>query len=267
MSFLDVKHDGLVVHVALNRPDVHNAFNPKMIEEITAFFNSSEKLKGARVISFRGNGKSFCAGADLEWMKEMVTFSKEQNLKDSNRLYDMFESLHECPLPIITKVHGNVMGGGLGLVAASDIVLADKETKFCFSEARLGLVPSVISSFVLERATAHLAREAMLTAEIFDSQKAEKMGLVHFSGDTSSVELELQKKIELIIGNGPEAVKATKKIIGFNARHELSDVRLETVRLISERRMSAEGQEGMKSFLEKRSPSWKSSGQNSTTKK
>ncbi|MGE3974096.1 MAG: enoyl-CoA hydratase-related protein [Bdellovibrionales bacterium] len=259
MNFLEIKEQGSVVYANLNRPDVHNAFNPKMIQEITAFFQSFKKNKSARVVVFSGNGKSFCAGADLEWMKEMVKFSKKQNLADSKKLYDMFESLRNCALPVITQAHGSVMGGGLGLVAASDIVAVQVETKFCFSEVRLGLVPSVISSFVLEKAHAHLAREMMLTAELFQAPKAEKMGLVHFYGSEVEVEAYVQGRIDLMLANGPEAVKATKKLLNFNARQPQTKIVKETIRVIAERRMSDEGQEGMKSFLEKRSASWKSS--------
>lgn len=258
MSFIETAQVGPVLNVSLNRIDIHNAFNPKMIEEITGIFKSAEKLNGVRAIYLKGNGKSFCAGADLEWMKEMVKFSKEQNLIDSQKLYDMFEALRNCPLPVVTRAHGSVMGGGLGLVAASDIVAAVDGTKFCFSEAKLGLVPSVISSFVLEKVLVHYAYETMLTAELFTPEKAAKMGLIHFHGTENEVEEYIQARLELLVSNGPEAVRATKKVINFNLRNDQSDIMTETIRVIVERRMSEEGQEGMKSFFEKRSPSWKS---------
>ncbi len=255
MKTLQVTTQNQTLFLTLNRPDLHNAFNSEMITEITSVFKKIPS--DVRAVLLKGEGKSFCAGADLNWMKSMASYSLEENKKDSEKLFEMFETIYRCPVPVIGKIHGSVFGGGLGLVAACDIVACIKETKFCFSEAKLGLVPAVISAFVLKKAVPGLARQMMLTAQIFNDEKAQEMGLTQFIGADEEVDDYIQSQIDFILTNGPDAVRDTKHLLDFVPSHSWSDIKKETTRVISERRVSDEGQEGMKSFFEKRKPSWK----------
>jgi methylglutaconyl-CoA hydratase len=256
METVLVQKEKHCLQVTLNRPEVHNAFEPGMIRRLTEIFKNASADTSLRCITLRGKGKSFSAGADLEWMKSMVGYSLDQNLKDSEDLYAMFAALRDCTVPLVGRIHGNVMGGGLGLVAVCDIVAADKECRFAFSEAKLGLVPSVISSFVLRKASRSFARELMLTGEVFGCETAEKLGLIHFYGEPEETDDFVQSKVDFICANGPEAVRATKHILNYVESHGDDDARRETVKTIAERRVSAEGQEGLRAFLEKRKPSW-----------
>lgn len=241
--------------VSLNRSDVHNAFNAEMIQELTQVFKETQ---GIRAVVLKGEGKSFCAGADLGWMKSMAGFSFAENVKDSEKLYEMFEAIYDCDVPVVARVHGNVFGGGVGLVAACDIVGVLPETKFCFSEAKLGLVPAVISNFVARKMRPGFVRQMMLTAQTFDGEEALDAGLVHFCGSSEEVDDFVQSQVDFILGNGPESIKATKSLLDYITSHSQRENRDESVRVISERRVSAEGQEGMKAFFEKRKPNWKS---------
>jgi methylglutaconyl-CoA hydratase len=247
-----------IARVMLNRPDVRNAFNPSMISEITEAFRMLSKASEVRVIVLSGAGKSFCSGADLGYMQSMASFTLEQNQQDSQQLFEMFWEIRNCPQPIVARLHGHVMGGALGLTAVCDIAAAVDGTVFCFSEARLGLVPAVISPFVLERMVASRAQRFMLTAEVFSTLDALSSGLVQFIGNESSVDSFIANAVTSLSQNGPEAVRETKKLIrqvletgDWSQRREL------TTRVIAERRVSEEGQEGLRGFLEKRDPSWK----------
>lgn len=256
MKMLAVTTENQTLKVTLNRPDLHNAFNTDMISEIsTVFKNIPEDI---RAVLLRGEGKSFCAGADLNWMKSMASYSLEENKKDSEKLFEMFESIYRCPVPVVGRIHGSIFGGGLGLVAVCDIVACVKEAKFCFSEAKLGLVPAVISAFVLKKAQPNLARQMMLTAQIFHDEKAVDMGLVQFVGSEEEVDDYVQSQIDFIMTNGPEAVRDTKHLLEYVSTHSWNEIKKEATKVISERRVSEEGQEGMRSFFEKRKPSWKS---------
>lgn len=254
MKTLIVQDKNQVRTITLNRPDVHNAFNSEMIEELTSTFRN---IGANRVVVIRGEGKSFCAGADLNWMKSMVDFTLEENRQDSEKLFDMYDAIAKCPVPVISKVHGSVFGGGVGLVAVSDIAVAALETKFCFSEAKLGLVPAVISAFVLKKVDQGFARQMMLTAQVFDERRALNCNLIHFVGQGEEIDDYIQSQIDFILANGPEAIKSIKHLLDFVPEHDWKSVRAETAKIISQRRVSAEGQEGMKAFFEKRKPSWK----------
>lgn len=246
-----------VLKIVLSRPEIHNAFDPLMISELTQAFRSVDKEESVRAVLITAEGKSFCAGADLNWMKSMVNFSKEENRSDSLKLFDMFDAARLCPVPVIASVFGSVMAGGLGLVATADIVAATKETRFCFSEVRLGLVPATISAFVTLKTSSSLARTAMLTGEIFEAAQAREMGLVEFCGEKEEVDDFVQSKIENIVNNGPQASRETKKLLNSIATSGWPQIRDETARVIAERRVSAEGQDGLASFFEKRKPKWK----------
>lgn len=245
------------VRVTLSRPDVHNAFNSQMIRDLTETFRKITSDRTIRGVTLSGSGKSFCAGADLEYMKSMADFSRDENLKDARALFEMFEMIFDCPVPVLGLVHGNVMGGGLGLTACCDIVAAEQNTKFCFSEVKIGIVPAVISPFVLKKASPHFAREVMMTGEIFNAGKAEKMGLVHFVGEAEEAADFIAGKVDFIQAAGPEAVRSTKRLLTDSAFSNWERMKDETIELIAERRTSTEGQEGIRAFLDKRKPNWK----------
>lgn len=242
--------------VRLNRPEKLNSFTPSMIAELTEFFKKAAENKFARAILLSGAGPSFCAGADIEWMKSMVNFTFEQNRKDAENLYDMFEAAEQCPLPIIGYVQGNVFGGGLGLVSICDIAIAEANAKFCFSEARLGLVPAVISSFVLKKMRASKAKELMLTASLFDVQVAYDAGLIEYFERELEAKEHVTTTLKNISNNGPMAVQEIKRLVRFARNAPEPQMKVEAVRMIAERRVSDEGQEGLASFTQKRKPAW-----------
>jgi methylglutaconyl-CoA hydratase len=247
-----------VATVSLNRPDVRNAFNPVMIRELTEAFTVLGSRKDISVVVLRGEGKSFCSGADLGYMKSMASYSFEENEKDSLQLFGMFWALRSCPHPIVGRLHGHVMGGGIGLAALCDIAFAVDETQFCFSEVRLGLAPAVISPYVLERMASSHARRFMLTGEIFSVAQAMASGLVHASGSEEEIDRQLAELVKSMCQNGPEAVRATKALIrSMGEANEWARKREMTTKVISERRVSEEGQEGLRGFLEKRPPKWR----------
>jgi methylglutaconyl-CoA hydratase len=249
-----------VASVQLNRPEVRNAFHPEMISEITQVFKNLPQEKDVQVVLISGAGKSFCSGADLDWMKSMATFSEAGNLADAEKLFEMFESIKRCPYPVITKVHGHVMGGALGLLAVSDLVVAEEKTKFCFSEAKLGLAPAVISAFVKERMTIGQMNRWFLTADIFNSTEAVHAGLVNQVASEAEVNGIVEKWTKSLLANGPVALRATKQLIQqVTATSDSMTLKKVTSRLIAQLRAGSEGQEGLKSFFEKREPSWRKS--------
>lgn len=243
--------------VSLTKPDVRNAFGNDMIRELTEAFNELSARQDLSSIVLRGEGKSFCAGADLNYMKSMAGYTLEENERDSQLLFAMFWSLRACPHPLIARLHGHVMGGGLGLAAVCDIAAAVEGTQFCFSEVKLGLAPAVISPFVLERMSPSHARRFMLTGEIFGPAEALASDLVQFKGSESEVDQFIASTVQAFSQNGPEAVRATKGLLRAIGESDWHRRRELTTRLISERRVSQEGQEGLRGFLEKRSPSWR----------
>ena len=243
--------------MCLGRPEVHNAMNSEMIGELTKAFKRPMSEKGIRVVHLSGEGKSFCAGADLHYMKSMAGFSLEENRADSVLLFEMFEAVQKCPVPVVAHLHGSVMGGASGLAAACDYVAAESGTKFCFSEVKLGLVPAVISPFVLKKMEGALARELMLTARLFESEEAQRGHLVQFVGSGDSCKEHLDHLIKRVLKAGPEAVRETKKLLNFvEEGSSWNDVKQETTKVIAERRVSPEGQEGISAFFEKRAPKW-----------
>lgn len=256
MSTIIVKEENGILNITLNRPEIHNAFNPEMISELTNVFSDQNFSMKSRAVVLRGAGESFCAGADLNWMKSMMKYNFEENLADAQRLYTMFDVMKNCPVPIVGKIHGNVFGGGLGLVAICDIVAADDKTKFCFSEAKLGLVPSVISPFIKRKMAPHIIRELFLTADLFDSEKALASGLIHFAGSNSKCDKYVDDKLLAMSKCGKGALITTKKLLNDLEDLNFQETKNETTSVISRRRVSEEGQEGLKAFLEKRKPNW-----------
>lgn len=254
MKTIDVSTENYICTVRLNRPDVRNAFNDAMIEEMTEAFERASQDKSLRVVVLRGEGQSFCAGGDLNWMKSMVDYSLKENRDDSEKLFEMYQALANIPVPVVSFVHGHSMGGGLGLMAASDIVLSENSTKFCFSEVRLGLAPAVISHFVKTKIRPSDMSRYFLTAEVFGAAQAQEMGLVHERGSFVEMEESLEKITKQISNNGPQAVRATKSLI--EKLESTADSKKLTTELIADLRVGDEGQEGLKAFFEKRKPNW-----------
>lgn len=258
MSFVIVTELNSVAYVKLHRPDVRNAFNPEMIAELTRIFSDLQMREDLRAIVLQGEGKVFCAGADLNWMKEMVNFSFEQNREDSLKLFAMFEAIANCTLPVIGLVHGAAFGGALGLVAVCDEVVAEENAQFCFSEVKLGIAPAVISAFVNKKAVAGKVRPLMLSGVLFNSHTAQQVGLVNEVAAAGEGHAAVQRVLHNYLQCGPEAVRETKKLLNNLSAMNWNQQKESTTTLIAERRASAEGQEGLKSFLEKREPTWRS---------
>jgi methylglutaconyl-CoA hydratase len=254
MKFIEViKNENGVTEVWLNRPELHNAFNAEMIEEVIATF---ESFKDERLIVLSGRGSSFCAGADLNWMKAMKDYTREENFKDSKRLAKMFSTINECNIPIIGRINGHALGGGVGLVSVCDYVIAVEDALMGFTEVRLGLIPAVISPYCISKVGESNARAWMLSGDRFSGAEAKTMGLVHETvvliTDLDERMTEITKKF---LAAGPEAAKEAKKLI----RGVVSNLKASedfTCNMITERRVSAEGQEGMKALLDKTKPSW-----------
>jgi methylglutaconyl-CoA hydratase len=240
VSALRLERDGSVYRVTLARPERRNAFDAAMIAELTQAFT---RVDDARVVVLSGEGSSFCAGADVEWQRSSIDLSYDENVEDAMRLYEMCEAIDSCPAPVIARVHGYALGGGSGLVACADIAVAAPDAVFGFSEVRLGIIPAVISPFVLAKIGA-AARRYFLTGERFGAEAALRIGLVHeVSSDPDAVVEEL---VGSILSGGPDAIRAAKLLI----RRRPTGV--ETARIAAERRTSDEGQEGLRAFLERR---------------
>lgn len=249
MKFLNIEIKDQFKIISLNRPEVKNAFHPEMIAEITQAFAETNHQKDIKAVLLKGEGTVFCAGADLGWMKEMVNYTFEQNVADSEKLWDMFEAIKNTEVPVIVKAQGSVFGGALGILACADYVYAAEATKFCFSEVKLGLAPAVISSFILRKCADGLVRPWMLSAEVFDIATAEVIGLVHnrFFNVLSDEDI-----LNTFSGNGLEAMKATKKLLNQIQSANWTEQKKLTTTVISERRISAEGQERLKKFFDKK---------------
>lgn len=257
MKYVRVEEKDFIYKIILNRPEKRNAFFPDMIDELKVAFEKTTHADQARAVLLSGAGESFCAGADLEWMKSMVNYSLQENLEDSHQLFDMFLSARQCRIPIIGLLHGHVMGGALGLAAICDIALAEEKTQFCFSEVRLGLVPAVISPFVLHKMSPPWGSELMLTARLFSAEEARQSGLVQYVGAREDLDQQSEAILRRLKAVGPEAVAETKRLIRFVYSHEWSDYKNECSRVIAERRVSSEGQEGLRAFFAKEDPDFK----------
>jgi methylglutaconyl-CoA hydratase len=249
-------HEGPVARVALARPAVRNAFDDVLIAELAEAFVALGKETQTRVVVLSGDGPSFCAGADISWMRKAGGYSREENEADAEKMARMLRAIDACSKPVVVLVHGAAIGGGVGLVAAADIAIAAEGTVFSLAEVKLGILPSVISPYVLRAIGPRQARDLFLTGDRFDAREALRIGLVHAVVPASDLEAAGAKKVESLLAAGPEAVTAAKRLIdqvtGMNPEEALEL----TVRTIAERRASAEAKEGLSAFLEKRSPKW-----------
>ena len=245
MSGLRIERDGQVLRVTLAKPERRNAFDAELIAELHDAFAD---IGDARAVVLAGDGPSFCAGADVEWQRASIDLSYEENVEDALRLYRMCERVDRCPAPVVARVHGYALGGGSGLVACADIAVAARDATFGFSEVKLGIIPAVISPFVLPKIGAH-ARRYFLTGERFDAETALRIGLVHELAE------DLDASIERVVGelltSGPHAVLAAKQLVRDRPAGE------ETAQIAAGLRSGEEGQEGLRAFLEKRTPGWR----------
>jgi len=243
--------------VWLNRPQIHNAFNETMIAEVIDVFETISKMQDIRVAILRGRGKSFCAGADLNWMRDVAKYSYEENYKESLNLSRCFYTIYTCEKPTIAIVHGAAIGGANGLLAACDFVYADDNTTFSLSEVKIGIVPACISPYVTKRVGEYGSKELMITGKRFKGPEAEHHQLVNKSLSAEELEAHVNGVIDLLRTSGPKAITQCKNLIFNIANKETIEEALEsTARMIAEIRASEEGQEGMAAFLEKRKPNW-----------
>ena len=255
MSLISVTHDGPVVRVTLNRPDVRNAFNEHVIAELTEWAGSVAGT-GARVVVLAGAGKAFCAGADLQWMSKMVGYSREENERDAMAMSAMFNALDTLPIPLIGRVHGAALGGGTGLAAICDIVVATDTAVFGFTEAKLGILPAVISPFAVRKIGISAARELFLTAARFSATRARELGLVHAVVSEAELDPAVDSYVRELLTSGPDAIAGAKRMIATVAGKPPADVAQVTAETIARHRVSAEGQDGMRAFLDKRPARW-----------
>ena len=253
---LEVDLAGPVARVWLNRPEVRNAFDGLMVSELRKILFDLRTADAVRVVVLGGRGPSFCAGADLEWMNAMAGFTREENLREAQALADLFFTVYESPKPIVARVHGAALGGGAGLVAACDIPVASLGTQFGFTEVRLGILPAVISPYVIGKIGESAARELFLTGERFEAVRAQEIGLVRAAVPEEDLDATVEARVQELLKAGPRAVAEAKALIREVAWRRVEDVQRYTVERIADVRISAEGQEGMRAFLEKRKPNW-----------
>lgn len=248
--------DGIAT-VTLNRLEVHNAFDNRLIAELTEALKSLDKNPKVRVLVLAGNGKSFSAGADLNWMQRMANYSAAENLKDARALAELMWTLNQLSKPTIARVHGAAYGGGVGLVACCDIAIASREATFALSEVRLGLIPAAISPYVVAAIGERMARRYMLTGERFDAAEAYRIGLIHDLVEAGVLDETVGAVSRHLLSGGPHAISAAKNLIASVARRPLDKALIEdSAARIAKIRASAEGREGVNAFLEKRNPGW-----------
>jgi methylglutaconyl-CoA hydratase len=253
---LELKKDGAVMTVALNRPLSHNAMTPEMILGLTAVFQDINERDDIRVVLLTGNGRSFCAGADLGFMRAAADYSFDENVADGEAIFDLMTAVDSCRKPVVGRVNGAAIGGGVGLVACCDIVVAVERAKFAFSEARLGILPAVISPFVLAKIGVGHARELFLTGERFSAEHAQRIGLVQHVVAEEQLDEKVAERVDALLQAAPGAQAEGKVLVRTVAHERKTAVRQYTANLIAQRRASEEGKEGMSSFLEKRKPRW-----------
>jgi methylglutaconyl-CoA hydratase len=246
MAGLRVERDGPILRVTLARPERRNAFDAELIGELRAAFTD---VGDARVVLLAGEGESFCAGADIEWQRSAIDLSFDDNVEDAMGLFAMIKAINDCPAPVVARIQGHALGGGSGVAAAVDIGIAARDSVFGFSEVKLGIVPAVISPFVLPKIGESAARRYFLTGERFDAQTALRIGLVQEV--TDDLDAAVDRVVGELLSSGPQATREAKRLIRLRPQGE------ETAQLAARLRASEEGQEGLRAFLERRSPSWR----------
>lgn len=249
---------GSILFATLNRPELHNAFDEVMIAEVTNFFKTASKGKDLRAVVVKGEGKHFCAGADIRWMKRAGSYSRAKNIQDATKLINMYRAVQECPVPVLSRVHGACYGGGLGIVAASDIAICSQDAQMSFSECRLGILPAVISSFAIPKIGISNARRYLLTAETFGAEAALRMGLVHEVCGVAELDAKMNGFLDAIQKAGPTAVREAKALIAKTLLLTPEQRYRYTAQTLARVRATPEAQEGLAAFLEKRPPKWAS---------
>jgi methylglutaconyl-CoA hydratase len=254
---LEIQQEQAVATVWLNRPDVRNAFNETSIAELTQAFRALDADASVRAVVLAARGVAFCAGADLNWMKKMAGYSREENLADAAGLAAMLRAIHDCGKPVVARVQGDCYAGGMGLATACDIVVAADAASFCLSEVKLGLIPATISPYVIRAMGAQAARRYFITAERFSAAAAQRMGLVHECVPADALDETVGMLLKSLLAASPDAVAAAKRLVNDVAGQPLTDALVQdTVVRIADIRASEQGREGVRSFLEKRKPSW-----------
>jgi methylglutaconyl-CoA hydratase len=258
LTTLDIRRPSPhVAEIYLNRPEVRNAFNDSVIAELSAAFSALGADPTLRAIVLGGHGKAFCAGADLSWMRAMAGYDWERNRADAQALADMLWTIYRCPLPVVGRVHGDCYAGGVGLAAVCDTLVAADGVQFCLSEARLGLLPATIGPYVIRALGEQASRRWFLTAERFSAGRAQQLGFVHEVVAADALDATVGGIVAALVANGPAAVKACKRLVQDTAGRPIDDtLRADTAGRIADIRASAEGKEGVQSFLGKRKPAW-----------
>jgi len=258
-TYLAIERRGFVEYLTLNRPDVRNAFNEHVIAELTVWAadaRTAAERHDVRVVVLAGAGKTFSAGADVAWMSKTVTYTEEENVRDATAMSRMFSALNDLPVPLVGRIHGAALGGGAGLAAVCDIVVAADDALFGFTEVKLGILPAVISPFALAKIGRSAARELFLTGARFSAARAKEIGLVHAVVPAADLDTTVASYVDEILSAGPDAVAAAKALIPSVWGRTLDEATSITARAIAARRVSPEGQEGLRAFLEKRRPGW-----------
>jgi methylglutaconyl-CoA hydratase len=245
-----------VLHVRLNRPAVRNAFNGALVAELSAAFGAVNDDASVRVVVLSGNGASFSAGADLTWMQEQAALPPADNERGAAAMARMFLAIARCKKPVVARIHGHALGGGTGLTAAADIALCTEDTVFGLTEVKLGIVPAVISPFVMDKIGAGRARALFLTGERFDGREAERLGLVHRALPKDQLDGAVDATVQQLLSSGPAAVASAKELIAAVAPRTLEGATAVTARWIAHLRATPEAKEGMSAFLDKRKPNW-----------
>jgi methylglutaconyl-CoA hydratase len=247
-----------IATITLNRPEVHNAFNEGVIGDLTDLFRKAGDDKDVRAVILRGNGKSFSAGGDLNWMRKMADYTYQQNVDDAMRLGVLLKTINFLPKPTLALVHGNIFGGGVGLTACCDIAIAEQGSQFCLSEVRIGLIPSIIAPYVINAMGERMARRYFMTAERFSADEAHRIGFVHELAAPGQLDEVAEKILIAILDGAPQAQGRGKKLMMDIIGRPIDDKLIElTVRQIAEARASEEGKEGLSAFLNKTDPSWR----------
>jgi methylglutaconyl-CoA hydratase len=248
--------DGGVAFVTLNRPDVRNAFNAELIVALREAFTALASDASVRVIVLAGSGKSFCGGADVNWMRASLELSADENVRDAEAMSDMFRAIDRCPKPVIGRIHGAALGGGAGLVAVCDIAVSTPDALYGFTETKLGIIPAVISPFALAKIGISNARALFLTGERFSAERAARIGLVHEIVAADAIEARIAEIVREFGTAGPNAIAAAKALIEKVTAATYEETRALTARAIATQRTTPEGQEGLRAFLERRTVSW-----------
>ncbi|HWP12713.1 MAG TPA: enoyl-CoA hydratase/isomerase family protein [Ramlibacter sp.] len=261
MKHLELRYDAGVATVALNRPEVRNAFNDEVIAELTAVFSELDDRAEVRCIVLAGNGPAFCAGADLNWMKRMAGYTRDENLADAAALANMLRTIYRCPKPTIARVQGDVYAGGMGLVAACDMAVSVDTAQYCLSEVKLGLIPATVGPYVIRAMGERAAHRYFLTAERFSAAEALRIGFVHEVVAADALDAKVAELAQALVQAGPAAVKACKALVQDVGGRNITQLLIDrTVQGIADIRVSDEGREGIQAFLGKRKPGWMTQG-------